>query len=594
VTIQEESRAARPGLGDGLDHARHDSDRDRQLVLAFLGGDVDAFSVIASDHYANLMAQARRQLGPTGQVEDAVQETLERALRGIRKFGLTGEYRLGPWLSRILFNVCVDQRSRSARQVRLLQTAAAQPVLEDDVANRVSDPKTVEIVRNALQDLPNAHRRAVLLRELDGLAYAEVAEAENISVENARARVARGKSSLRRALHSIRGVVLLPLPVFRLFGRVRNAIFGFGHGAKSVTDPGSRLARTSSGPSLVDQVAGRLVNTPFGQSAWAIMSSPPKGTLMFGLAATVATVSASTVLLNQPSAEARVPAPATAAVSSTLTPLGAATSLSTPAAVTTPTSKSSTVAAAAQTPSSTYSWVDPGSQASGSAGTTALASLPAAPTCVAEDSVPAPGPDFSYGAPLGIADALAVGNSPTTDLSMAGTSISFDAPLSVTPFGGDGSTSTIFSLSASACFSSSGWLTALVTSTDPSADVSVELVGVLEEVIGSPGDLGYVFRGVVVSQGEQSSLLAGSQFVAQLALAEPANTAQLTVVFLGGPETTTSTSGTSGDVAASGLVPSLSEISTTGSSPTSTSGSGSGPDVVPAFAPLVSPISTRS
>ncbi len=588
MTIQEESRA-RPAPEGAAVHPQGNGDRDRQLVHAFLAGDVDAFSVIASEHYQSLRTQARRQLGPTSQVEDAVQETFERALKGIRRFGLSGEYRLGPWLSRILFHVCVDQRSRSARHMRLIQTAAAQPVLEDDIADEASDPQTVEIVRNALRDLPQTHRRALILRELNGLGYDEVAEAENISVENARARVSRGKSSLRQALHKIRGVVLVPLPLVRLAGRLRGDAFGLGHRAKSVASPSGRLPRNGSGSTFVDQLAGRLVNTPLGQSAWAIISSPPKGTFVFGLAATVATVSASTVLLNQQVAAPRPPVQVN--TTKAITPLGVSTALtvSAPLPAVTPEGTSPSTPPPASSPP--YSWVDP----TQSTASTTVATLPAAPSCVATDGVAAPGSGFGYGTPLGIADATAVGNTPTTVLPMTGASLSLTTVLSVAPFGGDGTTSTSFAVSASACLSSSGWLTAMITGTETSAEVSVELVGVVEEVIGSSGDLGYIFRGTVVSQGEQVSLLSGTQFVAQLAVAEPANTAQLTVVFLGGSATTSATSSESQSLGSSGVVPAISGFDPTSTTnQDSTSSSTSTPEVVPPFAPLSAPISTRS
>ncbi len=600
MTIQEESRA-RPAPNRGSVHPGGDGDRDRQLVHAFLTGDVDAFSVIASEHYQSLRTQARRQLGPTGQVEDAVQETFERALKGIRRFGLTGEYRLGPWLSRILSNVCVDQRSRSARHMRLIQAAAALPVLSDDVADEASDPQTVEIVRNALRELPQTHRRAVLLRELNGLAYDEVAKAENISVENARARVSRGKSSLRRALHKIRGVILLPLPLVRLAGRLRGDAFGLGHRAKAVAPPSGRLPRGGTGSTIVDQLAGRLVNTPLGQSAWAIMSSPPKGTFVFGLAATVATVSASTVLLNQQVAASKPPVPVNAAKA--FTPLGVSAALTVPAPAPAPAPAATPHSISPSTPPPSspppYNWVDPTTQSTDS---TTIASLPVASSCTTTDGVAAPGPGFTSGSPLGIADATAVGNTPTTVLATTGSSLSLNTALSVTPFGGDSTTSTTFTISATACLSSSGWLTAMITGTQTSADISVELVGVVEEVIGSPGDLGYIFRGTVVSQGQQVSLLSGAQFAAQLAVAEPANTAQLTIVLLGGSTTASATNSSTGSggqsTTSSGLAPSISEFNPVGTTQDSTSTSatsgspGSTEDVLPPFAPLIAPFVT--
>ncbi len=580
MTIQDERRTARA--------VPTQANRDRQLVLAFLGGDVDAFSVIAREHYDALSAQARRQLGPGGQAEDAVQETFERALKGIRRFGLTGDYRLGPWLGRILANVCADHRMRAARNIRLAQSVALEH--EGDVADAVSDPQTVEIVRSALANIPRANSRAVVLHEVGGLAYEELAEVENISVDNARARVSRAKRALRHSLGSLRGIVFLP--VLRLFGRNGHGLFGLGQRARSVGSA-NRLA-PSTGSSMVEQLASRIAATPLGQSAWALVSAQPKGTLVFSLAATVATVSASTVLLNHPAAP---PAPRPVAQSALSNDVVAGPLQ--PVSLPPPPPPAAPLGAAPAPPSlpkatstTSYGWVDPSTQPSGSAGA-AVAALPAAP-CTATDGVEAPGPGFSYGTPLGLGSAVSVGTAPTTVLPMAGASVGFTAPLSVSDFGGSGGAETD-SLSASACLSSDGWFTALVTGSGDQGEVSVELVGVLEEVIGSPGDLGYVYRGTVTSQGAPDSLLTGTQFVAQLVESEPANTVQLTVVVLG--------TGASGDTTSVTSAPPTDSPSPTGASapassslpadqPTSTASSG--PTPLPPFAPLTQPIVTRS
>ncbi len=564
------------------------AERDRQLAHAFVSGDLDAFAIIVHDHYPAMLSQARRNLGPAGQPEDAVQETFERALRGMRRFGLTGEYRLGPWLSRILANVCNDHRARAVRQVRVFEAAAAEPELESDVADWVSDPRTVAVVRNALRSLPQSHRRALVLHELDGLPYAEVAAVEQISVENARARVSRGKSSLRRTLNSLRGVALLP--VLKLAAWPARRLAKSGGRGKLLSASSEGLPASGSGASLTEQMLGRFASTPFGQTAFAFIASPPKGTLMLGLAATVATVSASTVLLNQPTSN---PVPVVAALSSDV----AATSSVAPMSPSVtnaagPSVPKATTLSAASTPRvPPYQWANPTGSTSSSSNAVPLASLGSA-SCTAGDGVAPPGPSFSYGPALDTSDAVSVGSAPTTVLDMAGSAIGFSAPLSVAPFADQAAGST-FAVTASACLSSEGWFTAAIS--DPAGNpMGIELTGTLQEVIGSPGELGYVFRGTVVDEGQGDPLLEAQQFVAQVVVAEPANTAELTIVFLSG----------SGPAAAASTTPQSSGM-TASSSPigpgasTSTSSSATSPDstaqvTLPAFAPLTQPISTSS
>jgi RNA polymerase sigma-70 factor (ECF subfamily) len=173
--------------------------RDRELVAAHLRGDRDAFAVIVHEHAQEMSLHAQRMLGSRLQAEDACQEAFGRALAGISRFGRTGEYRLGAWLHTILHHVCVDQLCRQSRE-RALGPVLVQPGDESDVADRVQDPARAREVRHALARLSPGLRRALVLRDVHGLSYLEVAAREHISPANARMRVHRARASLHDRL----------------------------------------------------------------------------------------------------------------------------------------------------------------------------------------------------------------------------------------------------------------------------------------------------------------------------------------------------------------------------------------------------------
>ncbi|MGH9044663.1 MAG: sigma-70 family RNA polymerase sigma factor [Acidimicrobiales bacterium] len=528
-------------------------EHDRELVEAFRAGDVDAFSIIADEHYDVLRYLARQILGHGTQAEDAVQETFERALKGLKRFGSNGDYLLRPWLCRILRNVCADHRLRASRSLRLYGSAMVEAEHEQDVADKVGDPQTQEIVRQAVWSLPGTHRRALILHELEGLAYSEVAAVEDISIENARARVSRSKSTLRRRLRALRGIVLVPgLPLGTRLARLVT---------RSEAPPrGATMVKANGASSYVGQIIGRIGGSPLGQSAFALVASPPRGAFVFGLAATMATVSATSVL-------AVTPSPSSPRVVATA--LSADTRLAAPLA---PSTTTTTVPAAGSEVShgaanaSQYSWVNP----PGSGAAASLAALSPALSCISSDGVAAPGPNFGFGTPLGLDDAVLVGNAPTTTLSTAGPNPTFATPLSVAPYGQPASSGQTLMATVSTCLSPQGWLTAQITNPSVPDEVMGELTGTVVNVLGSPGDLGYVFRGTLQYPGTSGSSLVGTQFVAQLMVAEPDNTAAMTVVFLsplGGllPPQTSTGAASSGPSA---------EPSSQPSSPPSSSGQG--------------------
>ncbi len=86
---------------------------DQELVAAHRAGDTDAFGELVNEHRSPLLAHARRKLYSTEAAEDALQETLIRAYRALPRFN--GQYRLGPWLHRIMANVCIDEANRRRR-----------------------------------------------------------------------------------------------------------------------------------------------------------------------------------------------------------------------------------------------------------------------------------------------------------------------------------------------------------------------------------------------------------------------------------------------------------------------------------------------
>ena len=103
---------------------------DEELVAAHKAGDGDAFDELVSEHRGLLFAHARRKLYSVEAAEDAVQETLIRAYRALPRFN--GEYKLGPWLHRIMANVCVDEANRRRRDGEKIEKVAAQPTTRVD------------------------------------------------------------------------------------------------------------------------------------------------------------------------------------------------------------------------------------------------------------------------------------------------------------------------------------------------------------------------------------------------------------------------------------------------------------------------------
>jgi RNA polymerase sigma-70 factor, ECF subfamily len=189
---------------------------DRQLVESYQAGDTDAFAELVRGHGPSLLGHAIRKLGDRAAAEDAVQETFVRAYRALPRFD--GDYRLGPWLHRILANVCADEGNRRRREAEKFDRFAADPFAAD-LAPGVEDELGLDLddteLATVLESLPPSYLQVLNLRFVQELPYDEVARVAGVSEENARARVSRARSAARSALRGVAAIPALLVPALR-------------------------------------------------------------------------------------------------------------------------------------------------------------------------------------------------------------------------------------------------------------------------------------------------------------------------------------------------------------------------------------------
>jgi RNA polymerase sigma-70 factor (ECF subfamily) len=187
---------------------------EKLLVRAYQAGDERAFDTIVRTQYNALYAHALRRLSDHDSAEDAVQDTLLRAYRALPN--LDGDLALRAWLHRILTNVCHDEGNRRRRQQGLVEKVGALPEeLAGDPVEEAVLHDTVRIMSEALKDLPESYREALVLRYVDGLSFRDVAEATGTTEENARARVHRGRLALHKLMSRVAVMLAFVIPGLR-------------------------------------------------------------------------------------------------------------------------------------------------------------------------------------------------------------------------------------------------------------------------------------------------------------------------------------------------------------------------------------------
>jgi RNA polymerase sigma-70 factor (ECF subfamily) len=235
------------------------TDLDEQLLVrAHQAGDEHAFGQIVRSQHRALYAHAYRRLGNHEAAEDAVQDTLLRAYRALPSFD--GDLRLRAWLHRILTNVCHDESNRRKRASGLIDKLEAQPVeLAPDPIEETVLHDTVRVMNEALAELPDSYREALVLRYVDGLSFREVAAATGVSEENARARVHRGRIALNKALSRVTVMLAFLIPGLR--GRAEKALDADALSSVSSAEPAISLStRLATHVSTSAPVLERVAN----------------------------------------------------------------------------------------------------------------------------------------------------------------------------------------------------------------------------------------------------------------------------------------------------------------------------------------------
>jgi len=183
------------------------SEKDSEYLEAARQGDVEAFAQVFEAVRPMVHSVAYRMVGPND-CDDVVMDTYLKAWRGLAKF--RGGSSISTWLCRITRNCALDAlRARSRRMERYVSAEAPDmtPVVEnlpdDSGPSPDASAATSDLGRqlnNALAQLNEEHRQAVLLREVDGLSYRELAATQGVQVGTIMSRLFYARRRLRKIL----------------------------------------------------------------------------------------------------------------------------------------------------------------------------------------------------------------------------------------------------------------------------------------------------------------------------------------------------------------------------------------------------------
>lgn len=173
---------------------------EEELIRRSREGDLESFNRLVEMYQGQVYSLAFRMLGAAAPAEDATQETFLAAYRNLRSFR-GGSFRA--WLLRIGTNACYDQlraahRTAGASLEAILENPGSHP--PSPAPSPEQEALRLELAREiqkAIADLPPDQRSVLVLADIEGLSYEEVAQATGSSLGTVKSRLSRARARVR-------------------------------------------------------------------------------------------------------------------------------------------------------------------------------------------------------------------------------------------------------------------------------------------------------------------------------------------------------------------------------------------------------------
>lgn len=182
---------------------------EAELILNAQQGDEDAFAKLLDAHQGKVYGLTLRLTGSPEDAMELTQETFFNAWRGLPSFHQNSKF--STWLYRLATNATIDFLRREKRRRNLPVSSLS---IEEDDDQRILDipdhrftpqdeaerQELKEAVHRGLSKLSDEHRQVLVLRELNGLSYGEIAQVLDIEEGTVKSRISRARLALRKIL----------------------------------------------------------------------------------------------------------------------------------------------------------------------------------------------------------------------------------------------------------------------------------------------------------------------------------------------------------------------------------------------------------
>lgn len=185
---------------------------DLKLIEDFQKGDEEVFEELVRRYQKKVYNSTYRMMGNHEDAWDLAQESFLRVYRNLRRF--QGKASFSTWLFTITTNICRDELRKRQRRVKTQSLSQAIQTEDGEIERELVDvsmiPEEISLnrelqaeIQEVIDKLPVEQREAIILRELQGFNYGEIAEITGVAVGTVKSRISRGRRSLRNLLNNL-------------------------------------------------------------------------------------------------------------------------------------------------------------------------------------------------------------------------------------------------------------------------------------------------------------------------------------------------------------------------------------------------------
>ena len=173
---------------------------EEKLIKRAVKGDAAAFNELLGQHEKRMYAVCLRMCGNHEDAQDCLQEAMLRVYRAIS--GFKGQSSFSTWLYRVTMNACLDElrkrKNKLSTSLDGMLDAGWSPADERDTPEKhVLSAEKRTVIQQTIAELPEDMRSAIVLRDIQGFSYDEIAQMLEINVGTIKSRISRGREKLR-------------------------------------------------------------------------------------------------------------------------------------------------------------------------------------------------------------------------------------------------------------------------------------------------------------------------------------------------------------------------------------------------------------